>query len=44
MTATRCNWIQRVADEQVPPEFRDGFLNRNPVNRELLALGSRLDG
>lgn len=35
-------WLQRTVDEHVPEEFRDGFLHRNPVNRELLALASRL--
>jgi tetratricopeptide (TPR) repeat protein len=33
--------IRRVADESVPPEFRDSFLNRNPVNRQLLTSRSR---
>jgi hypothetical protein len=33
-------WVQRVAAQQVPPEFVDSFLQRNPVNREL----QRLDG
>lgn len=36
------DWLRRVADEHVPAEFRDGFLHRNPVNRELLALVARL--
>ena len=35
-------WIRRAADQVVPPEFRDSFLNRNPANRELLALATRL--
>jgi DNA-binding SARP family transcriptional activator/tetratricopeptide (TPR) repeat protein len=34
-------WIRRTADEDVPPEYRDSFLNRNPVNRELLTLATR---
>jgi len=34
-------WIGRTHDTQVPAEFRDSFLQRNPVNRELLALASR---
>ena len=38
------DWLLRTADEQVPEPFRDSFLNRNPVNRDLLALASRLLG
>lgn len=34
-------WIRQVAEQAVPPEFRDSFLNRNPVNRELLTLATR---
>jgi len=34
--------IHRIATEQVPEPFRDSFLHRNPVNRELLALAARL--
>jgi DNA-binding SARP family transcriptional activator len=34
--------IERVAREDTPPEFRDSFLHRNPVNRELLTLATRL--
>lgn len=34
-------WVMRVADEEVPGEFRDGFLQRNLVNRELLGLAAR---
>jgi DNA-binding SARP family transcriptional activator/tetratricopeptide (TPR) repeat protein len=30
--------LQALARTHVPPEFRDSFLNRNPANRELLAL------
>ena len=29
-------WTRNVHDTQVPPEFRESFLHRNPVNRELL--------
>jgi DNA-binding SARP family transcriptional activator len=36
------DWVRRVVDEQVPAVFRDSFLHRNPVNRELLALAARL--
>jgi DNA-binding SARP family transcriptional activator len=35
-------WIMHVHDAQVPPEFRDSFLHRNPVNLELLALAVRM--
>ena len=31
-------WIQRAHDTQVPDEFRESFLRRNPVNSELLSL------
>jgi DNA-binding SARP family transcriptional activator/tetratricopeptide (TPR) repeat protein len=34
-------WLRATAAEQVPEPFRDSFLQRNPVNRELLALASR---
>ncbi len=34
-------WIRKAAETTVPPEFRDSFLNRNPVNLELLRLGAR---
>ncbi len=34
-------WVREVHDQHVPPEFRDSFLHRNPVNRELLALAAR---
>ena len=37
-------WLMAVHDAHVPPEFRDSFLHRNPVNRELLALASRWVG
>jgi hypothetical protein len=29
-------WVMFKALPNVPPEFRDSFLNRNPVNRALL--------
>jgi hypothetical protein len=35
-------WVTETAQQRVPAEFRDSFLHRNPVNRELLALASRL--
>ena len=31
-------WVREVHDTHVPAEFRDSFLHRNAVNRELLAL------
>jgi DNA-binding SARP family transcriptional activator len=34
-------WVVDTAASQVPEPFRDSFLHRNPVNRELLALASR---
>lgn len=34
-------WVRHVAETHVPAEFRDSFLNRNPVNRELLTLATR---
>ena len=35
-------WVMKAHDTQVPAEFRDSFLHRNPVNRDLLALAARL--
>lgn len=35
------NWLHMTAEEQVPEAFRDGFLNRNPIHRELRALAAR---
>jgi DNA-binding SARP family transcriptional activator len=35
-------WVTETAQQRVPLEFRDSFLYRNPVNRELLELASRL--
>jgi hypothetical protein len=29
-------WVRGAAQAHVPPEFRESFLHRNPVNRELL--------
>lgn len=34
-------WLRDVAVRHVPAEFRDSFLHRNPVNRDLLALAVR---
>jgi DNA-binding SARP family transcriptional activator len=39
---TAAAWIHATARERVPAEFRDSFLHRNPVNRELLTLASRV--
>jgi len=35
-------WLRQTALPQVPEAFRDGFLQRNPVNRALLAAEGRL--
>ena len=35
-------WVMNALDTTVPADFRDSFLHRNPVNRELLALSQRL--
>ena len=34
------DWVQRTAREHVPEQFRDSWLRRNPVNRELLGLAA----
>lgn len=34
-------WINNQALTNVPAEFRDGFLNRNPVNRAILTAAGR---
>jgi hypothetical protein len=36
------DWLHATAAQEVPEPFRDSFLRRNPVNRELLALAARL--
>ena len=36
------DWIQHTTAHHVPAEFRDSFMHRNPVNRDLLAAASRL--
>jgi hypothetical protein len=33
-------WLREAALPQVPPAFIDGFLNRNAVNRALLAAAA----
>jgi tetratricopeptide (TPR) repeat protein len=35
------DWIGRIALPQVPAEFRDSFLARNPINRLLLTSSTR---
>ena len=35
-------WLRYTAQNQVPASFRESFLHRNAVNRELLALAQRL--
>ena len=35
------DWVRRVALPNVPDEFRDSFLQRNPANRALLAAADR---
>ena len=35
-------WVRERAAHHVPESTRDSFLNRNPVNRDLLALAARL--
>lgn len=42
MLAAGRDWIMRIAAEHVRPEFRDSFLNRNPVNRALLGAARGL--
>jgi DNA-binding SARP family transcriptional activator len=34
-------WIHDIAMQCVPDEYRDSFLNRNPINRALLSWASR---
>lgn len=34
-------WVMTVHDQHTPPPYRESFLQRNPVNRELLALHTR---
>ena len=35
------DWINTVALPNVPDEFSDSFLNRNPINRAILTTASR---
>jgi tetratricopeptide (TPR) repeat protein len=34
-------WLQHTATQHVPAEFRDGFMERNAVHRELRAMAAR---
>lgn len=36
------HWIETTALPNVPAEFRDSFLNRNPINRAVVAASRRL--
>jgi DNA-binding SARP family transcriptional activator len=36
------DWIHDVAEHHVPPDFRDSFLHRNPINRQVLETARRL--
>jgi DNA-binding SARP family transcriptional activator len=38
---TAVDWINERALPQVPDEFKDSFLNRNPVNRAILTTATR---
>ena len=38
------DWILETALPNVPAEFRDSFLHRNPLNRDLLAAARRVLG
>lgn len=42
VTQQAAGWIRQRLVESVPAEFHDSFRQRNPVNRELLALAQRL--
>ncbi|MFO1303529.1 MAG: AAA family ATPase [Burkholderiales bacterium] len=42
MLAEGSDWVLGIADRHVPASFRESFLSRNPVNRELLELALRL--
>lgn len=38
--ARGAQWVVQAASDHVAPEFRDSFLHRNPVHRDLLAAGA----
>ena len=44
LTHNAAQWLREIAAKHVEPSFRESFLSRNPVNRDLLALRSRLNG
>jgi hypothetical protein len=39
--AQGASWVRRTALPNVPAEFVDSFLQRNPTNRALLAVADR---
>jgi len=39
--AQGARWVVQTARDHVAPEFRDSFLHRNPVHRDLLAAAAR---
>jgi hypothetical protein len=38
--ARGAQWVAQTASDHVAPEFRDSFLHRNPVHRDLLAASA----
>ena len=44
LLARALEWIEQTALRHVPPTYRDSFLHRNPVNRQLLTTASRAGG
>jgi len=44
LAADACGWIDDTARRHVPAAFRESFLNRNPVNRSLIAMAARERG
>jgi hypothetical protein len=41
MITLAVEWINEVAVPNLPAEFVDSFLNRNPINPAILATSSR---
>lgn len=39
--ARGAQWVVQIASGHVAPEFRDSFLHRNPIHRDLLAVAAR---
>jgi DNA-binding SARP family transcriptional activator len=39
--ARGAQWVVQTASDHVAPEFRDSFLRRNPIHRDLLAAAAR---